>query len=213
MLRLCLSLEKKTAGLDRFDPAGLGGASVKVFFEGAVRMRDLRWPVGVVMRLALSTVIFATMLMLAARPAGAGTVCDPQQSSHCVKPDSAGNTPVTLAPSAASSNGVASVHATAAVTSKVIKASAGNWYDAYVATGAVAGYAIALDAASDPGNGALTGSTVIGCQQVQANSQVGWAVNGAPPVPVTNGLVIVFSTTGCFTETQSATAYISGRVK
>ena len=75
----------------------------------------------------------------------------------------------------------------------------------YVTTGASAGFLMIFDQASAtaPSDGAVT---PVDCIQVAATSSAG------PPFPLTgkpytNGALAVFSTTGCFTKTISATAY------
>lgn len=113
---------------------------------------------------------------------------------------------VTQIPSAVTAVGIASVKSAAAEASHVIKASAGNLYGFSVTSGATPGYALVLNATSDPGNGA---ATPIKCYALPASSTLAVSFGNIPGV-FSTGIVIVFSTTGCFTETQSATAFISG---
>jgi hypothetical protein len=75
----------------------------------------------------------------------------------------------------------------------------------YVTTGAAAGFLMIFDqaSASAPAEGAVTPQD---CIQVAANTSAG------PPFPASgkpyqNGALMVYSTTGCFTKTISATAF------
>lgn len=74
---------------------------------------------------------------------------------------------------------------------------------------AAAWYVLIMNATTDTGNGAVT---PIKCYAVPAGYP---NISGAFPNPIRmgTGIVIVASTTGCFTETQSAHAYISGDYK
>jgi hypothetical protein len=94
-------------------------------------------------------------------------------------------------------------------TSKVLKASAGNLYSWSVTSSTPAGFVLILDLAADPGNGASV--TPKYCYPLAANSYNSGTFAGGPPGAFANGVTIVFSTTGCFTETQSATAFITGQ--
>lgn len=115
----------------------------------------------------------------------------------------------TVGPSPSPSAGIAPAATTALATSKVLKAGAGNVYNFAVTTTSASGYALLLDLGADPGNGAVTPKL---CVPVSGNATVGVAYTPAPAAMAAGG-VVVFSTTGCFTETQSATAYISGLMK
>lgn len=112
---------------------------------------------------------------------------------------SAGLTPAPAAPTLA--------------TSQVVKNSAGNLYSFEVSAdstlSAAAWWILIFDATSDPGNGAVTPRKCYA--QVSGATSAAYAF----PTPITfaNGIVIVVSTTGCFTETQSAHAFISGDAK
>jgi hypothetical protein len=98
-------------------------------------------------------------------------------------------------------------------TSHVVPNGVQFLHGASVTTGAAAGFFLILNASADPGNGAVL---PLKCVQVAANSTValsadpdtGWAFAKLPGVG-SPSIVLVFSTTGCFTETQSATAYFS----
>lgn len=122
--------------------------------------------------------------------------------------DSAGNLLTTQTPSPAAITGLSPVVSGAAEGSKVFKASAGNLYAYQVTTGASAGYVMIFNATSAPADGAVTPTK---CVAVAANSTVGVSMN--PPEAFSTGITAVFSTTGCFTKTVSATAMFSGDVK
>lgn len=154
-------------------------------------------------------------------PASDGVIGSPAplSASQIGAPDASGNTQaitptnplnVTLAPTTNAAGGVTPVVSASAEASHVIKAGAGLFYDAYVTTGATAGYFLAFNATTDPADGAVTPRA---CIPAPANQSTYLAVQGSPPVPYTTGVVLVFSTTGCFTKTESATAFFSGRVK
>ena len=71
-------------------------------------------------------------------------------------------------------------------------------------TGTVAGYVLVFDAASAPADGAVTPAK---CFQVPVGTTgIQWAAN---PLKFSTGIVLVMSTTGCFTKTASATAFFS----
>lgn len=86
-----------------------------------------------------------------------------------------------------------------------------------VKNGASAGFVMVFDAASLPGNGAVTSCTssatarpcLMWCVPLAANSAV--AVEWDSPLRFTTGIVAGFSTTGCDTITASATAKFMGQ--
>lgn len=79
----------------------------------------------------------------------------------------------------------------------------------YVTTGAVAGYLMTFNAVSAPVDGAVT---PIECIVAPANSTVSLDF-GETAEPYVTGLTAVFSSTGCFTKTASATAFFKGRMQ
>jgi hypothetical protein len=95
---------------------------------------------------------------------------------------------------------------TAVATSVVVPNGVLGLHGASVTTGAAAGYFLILNAASDPGNGAVT---PVKCVPVGANSAAGISADPDTMWDFPKGIVLVFSTTGCFTETQSATAFFT----
>lgn len=106
---------------------------------------------------------------------------------------------------------VSSTHVTpqasqAVETSHVVPAGQAFLHGAQITTGAASGFFMILNAAADPGNGAVK---PIKCVVVAAFSTVGISPDSNTIWDFPLGAVLVFSTTGCFTETQSATAYFS----
>lgn len=79
----------------------------------------------------------------------------------------------------------------------------------YVTTGATAGYLMTFNAVSAPVDGAVTPRE---CIAVPANSTVSLDFADTTEDYVT-GLTAVFSSTGCFTKTASATAFFKGRAQ
>ena len=91
-------------------------------------------------------------------------------------------------------------------TGHVVQASPGTLKGASITTGETAGYFMLFNSITVPSNGAIT---PIKCVVVAANDS-----RGISPDPDTQwrfsvGVTLAFSTTGCFTMTQSATAYFS----
>jgi len=122
---------------------------------------------------------------------------------------SIGSVSTSAAPSAASSNAVTPIGTSAAASALVIKASAGNLYSINIVTGATAGYLLVFNATTAPADGAVV---PVKCLPVAAN--VGLETNmRSMPEYFSTGIVAVFSSTGCFTKTASATAFMSGDAK
>jgi hypothetical protein len=116
---------------------------------------------------------------------------------------------VVPSPTAAAVNAIAA-NATAAVNSAlVLKASAGNLYGLNIVAGASAGYVMLFDATSAPGDGAVTPKY---CLPIAANAGIdlNWR---SMPMAFATGITAVFSTTGCYSKTASATAFIGGAAK
>lgn len=105
---------------------------------------------------------------------------------------------------------VAPVVSTAVESSHVFKSSAGSLIDAYVTVGASAGFLMIFNAVSAPADGAVTPQD---CVPVSAAGTQSIFTSGAAPEGFTTGITAVFSTTGCFTKTASATAFFHGRVQ
>lgn len=91
----------------------------------------------------------------------------------------------------------------------VAKGSAGNLYGYNVVSGASAGYVLVLNSATVPADGAVTPAR---CIPLAANTGIDVNLRGQP-VYFSAGVTVAFSTTGCFTKTSSATAFIAVDVK
>lgn len=87
----------------------------------------------------------------------------------------------------------------------VAKAQSAILYDVNVVSGASAGYLLVFDATAIPADGTVSPAL---CLPVAANTGIDLNLR-AEPMRMVNGIVVVFSTTGCFTKTASATAFIS----
>jgi hypothetical protein len=94
----------------------------------------------------------------------------------------------------------------AVANSLVLKASAGNGYRYSCANGASAGYLMVFNATSAPADGAVTPMYAI---PVAANSFVEMN-HSIIPDRFSTGITLVFSTTGPYTKTASATAHLAG---
>lgn len=106
-------------------------------------------------------------------------------------------------------NPIPSLQSSAAEGSHIFKNTSGylNGFDA--TSGGSAGYVMLIDSATVPADGAVTPKF---CFALPATSTTGasWI---SYPVFFANGIVAVFSTTGCFTKTISATAFFSAQVQ
>lgn len=116
---------------------------------------------------------------------------------------------VVPSPSAAAVNAIAPSANAAVNSALVLKASAGNLYGLNVVAGASAGFVMLFDATSAPGDGAVTPKY---CLPLAANAglDLNWR---SMPMSFATGITAVFSTTGCYSKTASATAFIGGVAK
>jgi hypothetical protein len=156
---------------------------------------------------------FAVMLALWLIPVAWAQVYDPTTGYQIVIPSGGGGgTPsnVVIAPTSSAAAGITPVVSGSLEGSHVLKASAGNLYDAYVTTGTTPGYVMVFNATSAPGDGAVT---PIDCIQAPPSQTTSLFSLASPPEVFSTGITIVFSTTGCFTKTISATAFFHGRVQ
>ena len=132
--------------------------------------------------------------------------------SGCVPVSLTNPLPVTPTPSAGGGLTPAPA-APALATSQVIKSGAGNLYSFEVSADSTlsgaAWWILIFDATSDPGNGAVTPRKCYGQVAGATSAAYAWTT----PIAFTAGIVIVASTTGCYTETQSVHAFISGDAK
>ena len=105
-------------------------------------------------------------------------------------------------------NPVAPTASAAAASSLILKASAGDLFGFSATSGASAGFVMVFDAASAPADGAVTPKY---CYALPAGQTVG--ASYSPPASFSTGITLVFSTTGCFSKTASATTMFSGQVR
>lgn len=108
---------------------------------------------------------------------------------------------------------------TAVETGRVLKPGPGQLFNFQVTTGGSSGWVLLIDGTAIPSNGTVPGcgtTSPTGCiadwWQVAANQTltVFYAQN---PQQMINGITVVFSTTGPFTMTSSATAVFSGSTR
>ena len=121
--------------------------------------------------------------------------------------DTSGRQYVVENPSTVAAAGIVPVATTAVASSLVLKASAGNLYGVNCVAGASAGYLMLFNSTTAPADGAVTPLKVM---PIAANA--GMAMSFEIPVRFSTGCTAVFSTTGPFTKTASATAFISGEI-
>lgn len=112
--------------------------------------------------------------------------------------------PTTDTPNSLATSAPTSAQTAAAAGSLIAKASAGNCYGFNVAAGASAGYFLLYNSTTVPADGV---TTPIKAYAIAANATLG--VHWDVPRRFGTGIVGVFSTTGPFTKTISATAFIS----
>lgn len=92
----------------------------------------------------------------------------------------------------------------------IAKSSPGCLISLYVVTPAISGFLITINSATVPADGAIT---PVECVPVAASSYQ--FINFAPQPPewYSNGIVAIFSTTGCFTKTVSTSAFFHALVQ
>jgi hypothetical protein len=112
-------------------------------------------------------------------------------------------------PTATATAALPGVSSTAPEASHVLKAAAGNLYSVY-ATATAAGVLMVVNAATPPTSPSAV--TPIECVPVAANAE-GSIVFPSVPESYSTGITALYSSTGCFTYTASATAFIHGNVK
>lgn len=113
-----------------------------------------------------------------------------------------------LTPTASANNAIAPGSSTVVESSHVAKASAGNVYRVSITTGGTAGYLMGFNATTAPADGAVTPSL---CRVIAANSSLSVSYADMPARWGT-GITFVFSSTGCFAKTASATAFFEWSV-
>lgn len=95
---------------------------------------------------------------------------------------------------------------TVAASNIVLKGSPGNLYSVNITAGASAGYIMAFNATSAPVDGTVTPLWVM---PVAANAGLAFSWENFP-LRCSTGITLVFSTTGPFSKTASATAFMQG---
>jgi hypothetical protein len=144
---------------------------------------------------------------------GAVTATAPAYSNAQTSPLSLfpeGGVRFTPQPSATAGAGIAPVVSGSAEASHVLKGSPGNLYGFSVSPGIAGAYVMLFDATSAPTDGAVTPKK---CYGPISNAPFGASWQPGPPLNFATGIVVVVSTTGCFTKTGSATAFIAGEVQ
>ena len=109
-----------------------------------------------------------------------------------------------LAPQTSAGGAIVPVATTVAAASLIGKASGGNLYSVNVCVGATAGYLMLFDSATVPADGTVTPKFVM---SLAANTS--FTTDWDLPVRFSTGCTAVFSSTGPFTKTASATAFIA----
>lgn len=107
-------------------------------------------------------------------------------------------------------NPLPSIASAALESSHILKTSHGYLNGFHATSTTVAGYVLIFDSATVPADGAVT---PVGCYALQGTPQTVWDSWLTYPNVFLNGIVIVFSTTGCFTKTASATAFFNAQVQ
>jgi hypothetical protein len=115
---------------------------------------------------------------------------------------------INVNPTTASAAAITPVVSPSAESNRVICAGACNLWSVSITTGAAAGFFMVFNATSAPADGAVT---PIECVQVPANGSASINFGPGPPDRYSTGATAVFSTTGCFNKTASATAFFKGR--
>jgi hypothetical protein len=105
---------------------------------------------------------------------------------------------------------IVTVKTTSLAASLVACASACNLYGVSMTTATVSGYMMLFDATSAPADGAVTPLECVPVLSNGTNGNLGYTPAGTG-INLSTGLVVVFSTTGCFTKTSSSTAFIAVR--
>lgn len=120
---------------------------------------------------------------------------------------------VTPSPSAAAGIALPLQQSSAAESSHVFKTAAGNIYLVGAVNTGNSGFILLIDGTTVPGDGALTacGTTnpnncLRGCWPIAGGSATapaffGFQMTPGPPVSLSNGMVMVYSSTGCTTKT------------
>lgn len=138
-----------------------------------------------------------------------GSGQDPAAEITGVTAAGIGAVAVVAAPTTATNAGITPIVSSAVETGHVLKNSAGNLYAFAGTSGASAGEFLIHNSTTVPGAGAVT---PVECFVVPANTTISVVFN--PPDVFATGISASFSTaTTCFTQTNSSTAFFSGKIK
>lgn len=162
-------------------------------------------------RLALALLgLVALALPAQAAPLSAPCLQTGPTSVQCDPVNSTNPMPTYAAPSSATAAGITPVVSAALESNHVIKNAAGNFISGYVTTGAVAGWLLLANSAAAPTAGGAA-IAPLACVIAPVNS----TTSITPPVPMifSTGITMVFSTSGCLTNTASTTVFFSGLAK
>lgn len=149
-------------------------------------------------------------LQVSSSGGGGGVVTQPTASLLNATVVGTGTFAVQISPSSASAAGLSPSSTSALAASQTIKGSAGNLYAFEVSADSTLSSApwwvMIFNATSLPADGAVTPAKCYAVAAGVPSVSYGWNT----PVQFSNGIVIGASTTGCFTKTASAHAFISG---
>lgn len=106
--------------------------------------------------------------------------------------------------------GITPVVSSALESNHVIKAGAGVLISGYVTTGAVQGWLLVANSTTAPTAGGAA-IAPIACVYAPANATTSIGGQGGPSIIASTGITLVFSTSGCLTNTASSTAFFSGQ--
>jgi hypothetical protein len=141
--------------------------------------------------LLIPSTVFAQSTATTTLPGYMGTIGCNAKNSVCYQPSSP------------------PVNSAALEASHVFKASAGTLFGLSVTATSTAGYVLVFNSATAPANGAVT---PVACYYIpSAPGTIGIAFTPFP-LKMSTGITAVFSTTGCFTSTGSATAFFTGEI-
>lgn len=115
-------------------------------------------------------------------------------------------------PTSASGAALVAISRTDAGSNLQAKTSGGSLYSWSVTSGATAGYLLIYNRATIPPEGVTGANALVDCIAVPANSTVR---SGVAPMPelFSAGIWLNFSSTGCFVQTSSETAFIRAQVQ
>ncbi len=131
----------------------------------------------------------------------------PIQITQNATPTIANGNGAVIAPSTEALAALTPIVSAALESNHVIKAGAGNFYAGYVTTGATGGWLLLANSTTAPTAGGAA-IAPIACVVAPANAST--SIGNLIPIRASTGITLVFSTSGCLTNTASATAYFSG---